>query len=78
MTNFILYYRERIPALTDWSLHSSSKDEKRFCFKHGKNCSLMGKMPPLIKVELSNEEEDNERDDLSSKRRKIDFDVETL
>ena len=58
MTNFILYYRDKIPALTDWSLHSSSKDEKRFCFKHGKNCSLMGKMPPLIKVELSNEEED--------------------
>ena len=55
MTNFILYYSEMIPALTDWSLHSSSKDAKSFCFKYGKDCSLMGKMPPLIEVELLND-----------------------
>ena len=74
-----------IPALTDWSLHSSSKDEKRFCFKHGKDCSLMGKMPPLIKVELSNEEEDGETEEAeneesrsSKKREKMHFDVESL
>ena len=77
MTNFILYHSGKIRTLTEWSMHSSSKDEKGVCIKNGKYCSLMGKMPPLIKVELSNEEEDNEKDDLSSKRRKIDFDVET-
>ena len=57
-----------IPALTDWSLHSSSKDEKRFCFKHGKDCSLMGKMPPLIEVELSNEEEDGETEEAENEK----------
>ena len=57
MTKCILCYSHIIPALENWSDHSKSKDENSSCYKHGKECSLLGKMPPLMKIELRNEKE---------------------